>query len=546
MEESRDPLLRLGGSLQWLSSKPLLPAIYLVPGIGTPISLCPDHLLATSPFLRQLLPPGPLSSAYSLHLPDVKGSDVTSALQLLTTGLTKPIQGLANFNSQMGAIWEIFDLLGVQINMSGGFEVTETIATVKPGVGNLRAAEEESEERKRLQNEKGKVLPGLRVPLRVEDEIWDGDSIPKSRLSECEAEQLQVETQHDDNCNGRRFSGDFENNKAGNNNNNNNSGEIAKCHSMDAGRRESVRKRKELEGSFEGGVVGQELEGSEPLNVAPSRNSRKRNCKTTALKTNAPLSSEGPSQQESNEELGNPFLCTFCGKSFSVRAYMNRHIRDQHSSGSNQSDKFVCQECGKVFRSKVILKRHTKRFHPIHGFPCKHDGCSEVSMSKSDASKHYRSKHILMVEVDDSLAVKRTFSNPKTEIASASQNTCKLCGKSFRERSSLNEHIKRCKTRCSNYFSIEEEQNPNLSKELKSPGVENEHQVDGDERGNEEEIFEADGQGENAEVSLPEFTAPGEEDESQYRACPFCAKAVLAVHFDKHVRKHQPITRAIN
>ena len=123
----------------------------------------------------------------------MKGSDVASALQLLATGLTNPIQGLANFNRQMGAIWEIFNLLGVQINMSGGFEVTETFATVRPGVGDNSALEEETEKRKHFKNAKQKVSPGLRVPLRVEDEIWDGDSIPKSRLSECEAELLQVE-----------------------------------------------------------------------------------------------------------------------------------------------------------------------------------------------------------------------------------------------------------------------------------------------------------------------------------------------------------------
>jgi len=556
MEESRDPLLRLGGSLQWLSSKPLLPAIYLVPGIGTPISLCPDHLLATSPFLRQLLPTGPLSSAYSLHLPDVKGSDVTSALHLLATGLTNPIQGLANFNRQMGAIWEIFDLLGVQINMSGGFEVTETVATVKPGVGSIkfRGLEEESEQRK---NEKWKVSPGLRVPFRVEDEIWDGDSIPKSRLSECEAEQLQVETQHDDNCSSTRFSGDGENNiKAGNNN----TGVIAEHHGVSAVRTESVGKTKELqvEGSFlEGGVVGQESEGSSgQLDVAPSRKPRKRNFKTTVVKTKSPLSSEGPSQEESDEKLGHPFLCTYCGKRFGVRAYMNRHIRDQHLPRSNQSEERVCQQCGKVFSSKVNLKKHMKRVHPIQGFPCKHDGCSEVSMSKSDAIQHYKAVHVLVEEVDGSL----TMSDPRTEIDGGSLNACKLCGKSFRERTSLDEHMKRCKARGSNYFSSEEDfvensssvmnPNPNLS----GPEVEDDEQVEeschgqpDDARENEVEIFGSEDQGETAEASLSESAVPGEdEDESQYRACPFCAKAVLSSNFDKHVRKHQPISRAIN
>ena len=124
----------------------------------------------------------------------MKGSDVISALQLLATGLTNPIQGLANFNCKMGAIWEVFDLLGVQINMSGGFEVTETVATAKPGGDSNRVLDEESEQgsSSQKQAEKVKVPLGIRVPLRVEDEIWDGESIPKSRLSECEAEQLQV------------------------------------------------------------------------------------------------------------------------------------------------------------------------------------------------------------------------------------------------------------------------------------------------------------------------------------------------------------------
>jgi len=576
MEESGGPLLRLGGSLQWLSSKPFLPAIYLVPGIGTPISLCPDHLFATSPFLRQLLPAGPLSSAYSLHLPDVKGSDVTSALQLLATGLTNPIQGLANFNRQMGAIWEIFDLLGVQINMSGGFEITETVAPVKSGVGNnrFRGLEEESEQRK---NEKGNGSPVLRVPLRVEDEIWDGDSIPKSRLSECEAEQLQVETQHDGNCNGTRFYGDFENNnEAGNNKNN--SGVIAELHGVSAARRKSVGKRKkELELQV-GGVMGQESECSEQLDVAPSRKSRNRNCKTAVVKTKSPLLNEGPSQEESGEKLGHPFLCTFCGKRFGVRKYMNRHIRDQHSSRSNQSVECVCQQCGKVFSNKESLRKHTKRFHPIQGFPCKHDGCSEVSMSKSEATQHYRAQHVLVEDVGDSLAEKRTLCNPRTEIDGGSLNACKLCGKSFRERSSLNEHMKRCTARCSNNFSSEEDnvensssvmnQNRNWNPNLSGPEVEGDgsslctilsastailaieescHGQPHDARENEVEMFGSEDQGETAEASLSESAAPGEdEDESQYRTCPFCTKAVLSSNFDKHVRKHQPITRAIN
>merc|ERR1719234_646921 len=119
--------------------------------------------------------------------------------------------------------------------MSGGFEVTETVATVTPGVNNGGMDEEPERETSfqgQEEKKKVKVPRGIRVPLRVEDEIWDGESIPKSRHSECEAEQLQVEDCNqpggnfndstgvpmtpDGNCNNRRYSGDFENsNRAG-------------------------------------------------------------------------------------------------------------------------------------------------------------------------------------------------------------------------------------------------------------------------------------------------------------------------------------------
>ena len=100
-------------------------------------------------------------------------------------------------------------------------------------------------------------------------------------------------------------------------------------------------------------------------------------------------------------------------------------------------------------------------------------------------------------------------------------------------------------------LSVLMEKNQNFSTECSAPAVNNDKQVEGcfdgwlgDERENEVEIFVT--EGETAEASLVESAAQEEDDMSQYRACPFCAKSVLATQFDKHVRKHQPITRAIN
>ena len=95
------------------------------------------------------------------------------------------------------------------------------------------------------------------------------------------------------------------------------------------------------------------------------------------------------------------------------------------------------------------------------------------------------------------------------------------------------------------------EKNPNFSKVCSAPEVDNDEQVVecfggwlGDERVNELEFFGA--EGETGEASLLQSEAQGEDDMSQYRACPFCAKSVPTTQFDKHVRKHQPISRAIN
>ena len=74
----------------------------------------------------------------------MKGSDVTSALQLLAAGRIDPIRGLGNFNKKMGAIWEIFDLLGVEIETSGGFTVTESNIDVETEKNSVVETEKNS------------------------------------------------------------------------------------------------------------------------------------------------------------------------------------------------------------------------------------------------------------------------------------------------------------------------------------------------------------------------------------------------------------------
>ena len=60
-------LCHLNGSVQWLSATPYLPILQIVPGKGKPLAFPPDHLLASSPLLRDLLPAGWIFSFPLIH-----------------------------------------------------------------------------------------------------------------------------------------------------------------------------------------------------------------------------------------------------------------------------------------------------------------------------------------------------------------------------------------------------------------------------------------------------------------------------------------------
>ena len=559
---------------------------------------------------------------------------MASALQLLATGLTDPIRGLSEFNKKMGAIWEIFDLLGVQINMSGGFEVTETVVTGKSaGVGKLP----EEDQEKSFPSRKEKMKKN---PLRVEDEFWDGESLPKSRVSECEAENFQVKESEDcsladEFCSNNGVFGDFENN--------NEAGDEAGDQSPRASRPgstvllqnccrvEAASERNEEE-NVEGIVTTVTCQEAEDLKESPSNNQAKKNCKTnegvsasdndgvcatkgslSATKKCASGAKRKKTSPLSDEELKRPFLCTYCAKRFSLKRSMTRHVDNIHLKSkpvklemkgekvecvcqhcgkviscqrnlskhirimhppngvprkqSSSHTERMCQHCGKVFNCQSNLSKHTKNMHPPNGVPCKHVGCSEVFVGKLEATQHYKDVHTSVEDKVDRLEQSRALSSDlKTD--DDSLTPCKQCGKRFKQQSSLNDHMKKCKARSSsaqiNDFSSEGETlevsssglvdgNPDHSQEWcgvkEDNEVRTEESLDGyeqldDDPGSEiVEFFEAEVQEENGS---PASAAQGEDDVSQERTCPFCAKVVQAPQFEKHVRKHQPITRALN
>jgi len=546
-ENSRGPLLRLEGSLHWLPSSALPPAIGITAGVGgSSILLFPDHLLATSPFLRQLLPSGPLCTAYSVLLPDVNVEDVASALQLLATGKTDPIRGLTKFNKKMAAIWEVFELLGVQIDMRRGFQVTES-------VGTKLIESHNAPENSRDENGEDHVV----AKLRVDDELWEGDSQPKSRISECEAEELQVEkcdTSHQvEEYINKGLEKSLVMKLSENQENNETIGAGQRLDHQNNCKEQRLCKSKESPPIFEEKVAQQESEeGTKGNTIHPQIQRDNTWLEDAVIDTSQhPDDSIKDNKREQCDEK--PFLCPQCGVSFRLKSYLNRHIREVHLE-VNKGD-YICHHCGNNFKNKTSLKVHIRRCHSPQGMPCKHPDCEERFSNNKEASLHYKQVHILKKE-----------SKTKTR----SSKTCQHCGESFCKQSSLDAHLKECQLSSSGVAAINFSSEDQSLLEL-SPKVYMENNLQSDKyfgglekesHGYFDEIYaqefgevvenasgvEVD-EGSKGHALQPQYneflTLNSSETQCQQLACPFCAKILLATQFEKHVRKHQPITRTL-
>ncbi|KAM4594452.1 uncharacterized protein V3H82_001265 isoform 1-T3 [Fundulus diaphanus] len=108
-----------------------------------------------------------------------------------------------------------------------------------------------------------------------------------------------------------------------------------------------------------------------------------------------------------------PFSCPICSKKFSQSYHMTRHVRIQHGLGQ-----YICPQCGKSFTTWLDLKVH-KRSHAHVGLTCL--ACNKQFKEKATLEKHLKLH-------------KAVQPGPRSL-------TCGDCGKEFGRQYHLKRHI---------------------------------------------------------------------------------------------------------
>uniref|UniRef100_A0A8C6MLL1 C2H2-type domain-containing protein n=1 Tax=Nothobranchius furzeri TaxID=105023 RepID=A0A8C6MLL1_NOTFU len=134
-----------------------------------------------------------------------------------------------------------------------------------------------------------------------------------------------------------------------------------------------------------------------------------------------------------------PFACELCEQRFSFKATLNRHLR-VHTG----QKPFVCKLCGQTFSSKPTLNSHMRVHTGQKPFAC--ENCGQRFSYKANLNTHMRvhtgQKPFACDFCGQRFVHKATLNGHLRVHTGEKPFVCELCGQRFSQRTSLSRHIR--------------------------------------------------------------------------------------------------------
>ncbi|CAB1426595.1 unnamed protein product [Pleuronectes platessa] len=148
---------------------------------------------------------------------------------------------------------------------------------------------------------------------------------------------------------------------------------------------------------------------------------------------------EAPEADAGTSEKERPFPCSFCGKRFSLKGNLNRHIRDH--TGERP---FPCTGCDKSFKDSGSLTAHMRCHTGEQPYSCLF--CGKSFSGRGNMTRHMRihtgEKPFTCSVCNKSFHVKEHLSRHMKYHTGEKPFNCSICGKGCAQKTDLKKHMR--------------------------------------------------------------------------------------------------------